>query len=284
MPIVNMDAMLKKALKEGYAVGAYNILDFTSLNATIMAAEETNAPVIIQTSPKTVKFWGLETVAGWFKLLAHKSPVPVALHLDHCKDIALIQACVDAGWTSVMIDASSFPFEKNMAMTAEVLAYATPRGVSVEAELGEIGGVEDDLVVQDEDAHLVDPQKAQRFCAELGLHCFAPAIGTAHGVYKGEPKIAFDRLAEVAQLTAMPLALHGGTGLSEAVFTRCIASGCAKVNISTQLKYGFIDSFVNYFNAHPAEYNPLTILDAQQKAIKAIVIENNTIFGSVGKA
>ena len=135
------------------------------------------------------------------KDLAEDSPVPVALHLDHCKEVEFIQQCIDAGWTSVMIDASSLPYEENLAMSAEVVRRASAKNVGVEAELGEIGGVEEDIIVAEEDAHLADPDKAIAFCEQVSLAVFAPAIGTAHGVYKGEPKIAFDRLEKIANAT-----------------------------------------------------------------------------------
>lgn len=284
MAIVNLDAMLKQARTDGYAVGAFNVLDYGSMKAVVRAAEAMGSPVIVQTSAKTVLMWGCDTMVSWFRDIAGDSRVPVAMHLDHCKDLGLIRSCIDAGWTSVMIDASSKPFEENLALSKQVVEMAAPRGVSVEAELGEIGGVEDDIAVADEDAHLVDPEKAKRFCEQLDLHCFAPAIGTAHGVYKGEPRLAFDRLETVAAQTGVPIALHGGTGLSEDVFRRCIALGACKVNISTQLKHAFHDSFVQYHAANPTEYNPLKVIEAQMKAIDDAVREDIEIFGSCGKS
>ncbi|MBN1998968.1 class II fructose-bisphosphate aldolase [candidate division KSB1 bacterium] len=284
MALVNMVRMLHYARKEGYAVGAFNILDYNSFKAVVVAAEELEAPVIVQTSVKTVVFWGYEVIFNWYLDIAEPVGVPVAMHLDHCKDPDIIKKCIDAGWTSVMIDASSEPFEENMAVTRQVLEMAQPAGVSVEAELGEIGGVEDDIAVDEENAFLADPEKALYFCRKLPVDCFAPAIGTAHGLYKGEPKIAFDNLERIAAGTSIPLALHGGTGLSDDVFKRCIALGCAKVNISTQLKYSFIDAFVRYFQQNSKEYNPLKVLDAQFKDMKKMVQEKIRLFGSAGKA
>ena len=284
MPLENMTGMLNRAKELKYAVGAFNILDYNSMKAVVNAAEEVRAPVIVQTSAKTVKLWGCKTMVTWFKELSSLSKIPIAMHLDHCKDLDLIRECIDAGWTSVMIDASSKPFEENMSLTKQVVEMARPKNVSVEAELGEIGGVEDDISVKDEDAHLADPDKAEIFCGKVKIECFAPAIGTAHGVYKGEPKIAFDRIDEISRRTNIPLALHGGTGLSNEVFKKCISLGCAKVNISTQLKYAFIDSFVEYYNAHNTEYNPLKEISEQYEKLKALVKENMKLFGSAGKA
>ncbi len=284
MPLENMRLMLKKAAEQKYGVGAFNILDYTSTKAVVSAAEQLNAPVIIQTSAKTVIFWGTNTIMNWVKELAGHSNIPVALHLDHCKDPGLIDDCINAGWTSVMIDASSKPFEENLALSRRVINMARPKNISVEVELGAIVGVEDDIHVKEQDSHLVNVEQALEMCSALRPDCFAPAIGTAHGIYKGEPKIAYDLLEEISSQTDIPLALHGGTGLSNEVFKKCIALGCSKVNISTQLKYAFIDGAVNYHNEHNTEYNPLKVIESQSKALEAVVIENIKIFGSDGKA
>jgi ketose-bisphosphate aldolase len=284
MPFENMNVMLGKAKDAGYAVGAFNILDYNSTKAVILAAEETNAPVIIQTSAKTVIYWGTSAIITWIKHLAGSSSVPIALHLDHCKDLDLIRKCIDSGWTSVMIDASSKPFDENISLSRQVVKLARPKNVTVEAELGAIVGVEDDIHVKHQDAHLADPEQAIEFCVKVEPDCFAPAIGTAHGVYKGEPKIAYDLLEEIAAKVAAPLALHGGTGLADDVFKKCISLGCAKVNISTQLKYAFIDGFVDYHNANNTEYNPLKVIDAQFDALKKGIVEKINLFGSSGKA
>jgi ketose-bisphosphate aldolase len=284
MPLENMKAMLGKAAEEGYAVGAFNILDYNSTKAVVHAAEQANAPVIIQTSAKTVIFWGAEAIITWIRQLAGPLKVPIAVHLDHCKDLDLIKECIEAGWTSVMIDASSKPFEENLSLSRQVVEMARPKDITVEAELGAIVGVEDDIHVKEQDAHLADPQQAIRFCKEIKPDCFAPAIGTAHGVYKGEPKIAYDLLEEIAAKTGVPIALHGGTGLADEVFKKCISLGCAKVNISTQLKYAFIDGFVDYYNANNTQYNPLKVIEAQFNKLTPGIIEKIKLFGSAGKA
>ncbi|MDP8242530.1 MAG: class II fructose-bisphosphate aldolase [Candidatus Hinthialibacter antarcticus] len=283
MPLISMKPMLAVAREEGYAVGAFNAVDYLSCKAVIQAAEKLNAPVIIQTSVKTVKFWGHSAVVSWMKNLAEHSPIPVALHLDHCKDVGFIQQCIDAGWTSVMIDASSLPYEENLAMTEEVVRRASAKNIGVEAELGEIGGVEEDIIVAEEDAHLADPDKAIAFCEKVSLAVFAPAIGTAHGVYKGKPKIAFDRLEKISSATPTPLALHGGTGLSDEVFKRCISLGCSKVNISTELKHVFIESFVD-FHLQNKIFEPLKPLDAQLDAIESAMAAHIVRFGGEGRA
>jgi len=283
MALVSMKPMLASARKGGYAVGAFNVVDYASMKAVVRAAEELNAPVIVQLSVKTIIYWGYETLAGWMRELAGDAPIPVALHVDHCKDPDVIKRCIEAGWTSVMIDASALPFEKNLDLSRRVVDMALPAGVGVEAELGEIGGVEEDLAVNEEDAHLADPKKALAFCEQLDLAAFAPAIGTAHGMYKGEPKIAFDRLEEIYRHTETPLALHGGTGLPDDIIQRCIELGCAKINISTQLKYAFIDGFVDYHRDNPRDYEPLKVLDAQFQRIESLIAEKIRQFGGAGK-
>jgi len=284
MPLENMKAMLAKAAAGKYAVGAFNILDYNSTKAVVQAAAELNAPVIIQTSAKTVHFWGSRAIVDWVCELAGDAKVPVALHLDHCKDLNLIGECIEAGWTSVMIDASARPYEENLSLSRQVVGMARPKRITVEAELGAIVGVEDDIHVKEQDAHLADPTQAIEFCAKVEPDCFAPAIGTAHGVYKGVPKIAYNVLERVATDTQVPIALHGGTGLSDEVFRKCIALGCAKVNISTQIKYAFIDGFVGYHTAHATQYDPLKVIRAQFDQMKKGVVENIKLFGSAGKA
>ncbi|MEA2064310.1 MAG: class II fructose-bisphosphate aldolase [Gemmatimonadota bacterium] len=283
MALESMTGMLNKARAGKYAVGAFNILDYNSLKAVIRAAEETDSPVVVQTSVKTVKFWTGAATFSWIKELAQDSKVPVALHLDHCQDIEVIKECIGLGWTSVMIDASSRPFEENLSLTRKVVEMARPHKVSVEAELGEIGGVEDDIKVAEQDAFLADPEKAEIFCRELALDCFAPAIGTAHGLYKGEPEIDFDRLKTISEITGMPLALHGGTGLSDEVFRKSISLGCAKINISTQLKHTLIDSSLAYLSANPVEYNPLKVFEAQYNELKSDITAKIKLFGSAGQ-
>ncbi len=283
MPLVTMTEMLRIARGGGYAVGAFNIVDYSSTRAVVRVAEQLKSPIIVQTSVKTVDFWGTGAIVSWMKGIAADSPVPVALHLDHCRDVDYVKRCIDAGWSSVMIDASAKPFEENLAATREVLSHAGPAGVSVEAEMGRIVGVEDDIFVESRDAHLADVEEAVAFCTGLDLAAFAPAIGTAHGIYKGEPKIAFDNLEQIALGTGIPIALHGGTGLDDEVFRKAISLGCAKVNISTAIKYAFIDGFVDYHNEH-RQYEPLKPLDAQYESVARVVTRNIKLFGSEGKA
>jgi len=283
MGLATMTEMLEEAQAGRYAVGAFNIVDYGSARVAVEAAEALKAPMIVQVSVKTAKFWGVATIMAWMKEMASRSPVPVALHLDHCKEVDFIKQCLDAGWTSVMIDASAKPFAENLAATREVVEMARRTGASVEAEMGRIVGVEDDLFVKHEDSSLADPREAVQFCKGLGLAAFAPAIGTAHGIYKGEPKIAFDRLEVIARQSGVPIALHGGTGLADDVFRKAIALGCAKVNISTAIKYAFIDGFVDYHAAHK-EYEPLKPIGAQLEKVREVITTSIRLFGGEGRA
>jgi ketose-bisphosphate aldolase len=270
MPLVNMKPLLRDAMDNGYAVAAFNLVDYGTTKAMVEAAEALNAPVICQTSTKTIQYWSHREIVSWVRTVAEDSPVPVVLHLDHCKDLEMIEACAKAGRTSIMIDASEFPFEQNLEMSTRVRAIAEKYGVGMEAELGQIMGVEDDMVVDESESVLTDPEDARTFCDALDLSAFACAVGTAHGFYHGEPKVDFDRIAAINGLTRTPMALHGGTGLSDEVFRKAIERGSAKINISTNLKHVFVESFVNYHHEKPKDFEPLRLIDAQYQACKTL--------------
>ncbi len=274
--------MLAAARAEGWAVAAFNPVDYASARAIVRAADALAAPVILQTSAKTVRYHGAAVFAGWMRELGATTASPVALHLDHGKEIPMIEACLRAGWTDVMIDASEKPFAENLAITRSVVELARAHGAGVEAEIGEIGGVEED--VTGDAAHHADVDQSLAFCREVRLAVFAPAIGTAHGFYASEPRIAWDVLERIGAGTHTPLALHGGTGLSDEVIQRCIRLGCAKINISTNLKHVFIDSFCEHRRLHPDDHEPLRVLAAQAAAMEALVREKITQFGGAGKA
>ncbi|WP_283773336.1 class II fructose-bisphosphate aldolase [Altererythrobacter sp. KTW20L] len=283
MPLVNMKPLLRHAMDNHYAVAAFNLVDYSSTKAMVKAAEELNAPVICQTSSKTIKYFSHKEIVSWVRTVAEDSPVPVVLHLDHCHDFDMIEECAKSGWTSIMIDASEFPFEENLARSKKVRDIAERYGVGMEAELGQIMGVEDDMVVDEADSVLTDPEDAKRFCDALDLSAFACAVGTAHGFYKGEPVVDFERIAAINALTRTPMALHGGTGLSDETFAMAIARGAAKINISTNLKHVFVQSFVDYHTANPKDYEPLRVLDAQYQAIKTMFHGFIEKFGGTGQ-
>ena len=284
MPLVNMKPLLRDAMDNHYAVAAFNLVDYGTTKAMVRAAEELNAPVICQTSTKTIQYWSHKEIVSWVRTIAEDSPVPVVLHLDHCKDLAMIEACAKAGWTSIMIDASHLPFEENLEQSKRVREIAEKYGVGMEAELGQIMGVEDDMHVAEDDSVLTDPEDAKRFCDALDLSAFACAVGTAHGFYHGEPKVDFDRNAKINSLTPTPMALHGGTGLSDEVFRKALERGAGKINISTNLKHEFVESFVDYHTANPKDFEPLRLIDAQYQACKALFAGFIEKFGGKDRA
>lgn len=285
MPFVSMHEMLADARRRRYAVGAFNITDLPTLTAVADAAAELRSPVIVQTSASsTVKLYGPKLCLAMVKAEAERLPVPVAIHLDHCTDLDMLRACLDAGYTSVMVDASSKPFEENVRITRQVVEWAKPTGASVEGELGGIPGVEDDIFLKDSDAFLADFDQAVQFAEQTGVDAFAAAIGTAHGLYKGEPKLAFDLFDRIAKAVRPPLVLHGGTGLSEEVFHRFIDMGAAKINVSTQLKHGVIDSTKAWLDQNPGKYDPIKLVKAQKAALVEDVKRFMRQFRSDGKA
>jgi ketose-bisphosphate aldolase len=283
MPVCPMQEILKDAFARRYGVGAFNIVNDLTMEAVLAAAAETRSPVIVQVSVKTVKVMGARLIRLMFEEMAARVPVPATLHLDHCPDRKVIEECVAAGWNSVLFDASKLTYEDNMAQTKEVVALAHRSGVAVEGELEAVKGVEDG-VGSEEGGAVVALDKAVAFIRETGVDSFAPAIGTAHGMYKGVPKINFKRVAEIVAAEPIPLVVHGGTGLSAETFRELIRLGAPKVNISTQLKITMADGFREYLAEKPTEYDPLKLLGAVKKKVTAQVVEFMRIFGSEGKA
>jgi fructose-bisphosphate aldolase class II len=278
-----MQEILQDAFKRRYAVGAFNIVNDLTMQAVLAGAAEIQSPVIIQVSVKTVKQMGARLIKLMFEEMANHVPVPATLHLDHCPDRKVIEECIGAGWNSVLFDASKLSYEDNMAQTKEVVSLAHLYGVAVEGELEAIKGVEDG-VGDEYGSAVVALDKALAFIRETGIDSFAPAIGTAHGVYKGEPKINFARVTEIIAAEPIPLVVHGGTGLSDEVFHELIRRGSAKINISTQLKITLADSLRQYLNERPTEYDPLKLLDAAKKSVQSMAVGFLRLFGSEGKA
>ncbi len=278
MSIVNAKEIMMGAAKEGWAVGAFNVTDLLQFEAVIDAAIEKKAPVIVQTSVKPSQFLGTNMMVAIYRTLAESAPVPVCLHLDHCTDIDYCKKCADAGYTNIMIDASKHSFEENIRQTKAVVDYAHSVGnISVEGELGTVGGVEDQIKVAEDEAQLANPQQAVEFVERTGVDIFAPAIGTAHGVYKVKnPKIDFERMATIHKMLngngiKTPLVVHGGTGLPDDYIVKLLEAGGAKFNVSTELKHTLIDAKWEYINAHRDEYEPgkldIFVRDATRKAV-----------------
>ena len=279
-----MRELLEDAKARKYAVGAFNITGLETLAAVIDAADELRSPVIIQASASsTVKYYGVDLLVAMVRQECRRTDVPVALHLDHCKDLELCKACVDGGFTSVMIDASSFPFGENVAMTKAIVDYAAGKSVSVEGELGGVPGVEDDIFLSEENAFLADFEQSQVFCKETGIDAFAAAIGTAHGLYKGTPKIEFELFDRITNVVDQLMVIHGGTGLSDETFRKLIELGATKINVSTQLKYSLFEATSAFLKPEPKP-NPMKLHQVQRDALKNTVKGFIEIFQSNGKA
>ncbi|MEL7565212.1 MAG: class II fructose-bisphosphate aldolase [Dehalobacterium sp.] len=278
--LCTMNDVLKDAKEKGYGVGAFNFHNQDILEAIIAAAEEVNAPVIAMITPPYIQNLGLEVVAVMGKALAGKAKVPVVLHFDHGNSFELAMKCLANGFSSVMFDGSKLPFEENMRITKQVADVCRAVGASLEGELGAIGGVEDGM--QGSSGNLVIPEEAQIFVEKTGVDVLAPSIGTAHGIYKSEPVLDYDRLAKVRALTDCYLALHGGSGLTEEQFKKMIAIGINKVNVGTELKLGWSNTAKKMMESGIME--PSKIRNQCLADVKEIVKGKIKIFGSENRA
>lgn len=284
MPLVTVKELLDQAEAGGYAVGAFNCNNMEIIQAIIMAAEAEKAPVIVQASQGAIKYAGLEYIVAMTKVAAEKASVPVALHLDHGTSFEQCMQCIRKGFTSVMIDGSKLPLEENIALTNRVLNVARAVGVSVEAELGKIGGTEDDISVDEWEANLTDPEEARIFVERTGVDSLAVAIGTAHGRYKGTPKLDFARLEKIRSLVKIPIVLHGSSGVPDEAIKEAIRLGVRKVNIDTNLREAFVAEVRKVLAENPQEIDPRKILGPAREAMSQVIREKIRVFGSAGKA
>jgi tagatose 1,6-diphosphate aldolase GatY/KbaY len=291
MSTVNARDLLFKATRERYAVGAFNVTSLVQMEAVVEAHVERKAPVIIQTSVAPTKLLGINVLVAIYHAIAESVPIPICLHLDHCTDVAYCKKAADAGYTNVMIDASKLPYEGNIQATKEVTEYCHKVGnISVEGELGTVSGVEDQVRVVESEAELCNPDQVLEFIERTGVDLLAPAIGTAHGVYKtADPKIDFERFKRIFEIVngkslRTPLVVHGGTGLPRPTVERLISYGGSKVNVSTELKHSMIDATYTYLTAHREEYDPGKVDQAVKEAIKKTVFNWIDWFGCTGKA
>lgn len=278
MSYVNMDGILNNARKNKVAVGAFNIVNYLTAKAVVEVAEALNQALILQTSVKTVKAFGINEMMGFLKPIVENAKVDVAIHLDHSTDVEFTKACIDGGWSSVMYDGSQLPLKENIKNTREIVAYAKPRNVTVEGELGAIVGVEDDIFVTEGDSAHAKPEDCRIYLDETEVDAFAPAIGTAHGVYKGEIKLDYDLFEEINGFSKCPLVLHGGTGLSDEMFHRLIALGAAKVNISTAIKIAYCQGMGNFMRQNPDKNDPLKLDAYTKEEVKKIVEKHMRFF------
>jgi fructose-bisphosphate aldolase, class II len=285
MPLVSMTEMLNKAKAEGYAVGQFNLNNLEFTQAILQAAEEEKSPVILGVSEGAARYMsGFKTVVKMVEGLMEdlKITVPVAIHLDHGSSFEKCKEAIDAGFTSVMIDASHHPFEENVETTSKVVEYAHSKGVSVEAELGTVGGQEDDVVA--EGVIYADPKECEELVKRTGIDCLAPALGSVHGPYKGEPKLGYPEMEAIGKATGLPLVLHGGTGIPTHDIQKSISLGTAKINVNTENQIASAKAVRETLAAKPNEYDPRKYMGPARDAIKATVIGKMREFGSSGRA
>ena len=285
MPLVSMTDMLKKAKSEGYAVGQFNINNLEFTQAILQAAQEEKSPVILGVSEGAGRYiGGFKTVVKIVEGLLedYKVTVPVAIHLDHGSSFDKCKEAIDAGFTSVMIDASHHPFEENITLTKQVVEYAHAKGISVEAELGMVGGQEDD--VQANGVIYADTEECEELVKQTGVDCLAPALGSVHGPYKGEPNLGFKEMEEISNGTGVPLVLHGGTGIPTKDIQKSISLGTAKINVNTENQIASAKCVREVLAANPNMYDPRKYLGPARDVIKETVMGKIREFGSAGKA
>ena len=282
MSVVATGQILNRAFRERYGVAAINVVNDLTLEAVLAAAEELRAPVIVQTSVKTVEQVGLDVLYSMWVEMTKAISVPVALHLDHCPQREMISACLAKGWNSVLFDASKLSVEENKRQCIEVVAEAKRYGALVEGEIEGFKRVED--IADDEEVEEQSLAVAVDFIKSTGVDVFAPAIGNAHGMYRATPKLDSQRVTDIVAATGIPVALHGGTGMTSEQFSDLIGRGCAKVNISTALKIALMRSGYDYMTEHPGQYDPPSIFRAQRAAVMEMAKDHMRMFGSEGKA
>lgn len=282
MPVVPTKQIVDAAFQGRYGVAAINVVNDLTMEAVLAAAEDLRSPLIVQTSVKTVKSLGADVVMAMWRAMTDRITVPVSLHLDHCPDRDVISLCLRKGWNSVLFDGSKLSVEENGRQCLEVVAEAKPFGALVEGEIEGFKRVEE--MADDEAGEAQSLESAVDFIRSTGVDVFAPAIGNAHGMYRATPKLDSQRVTDIVEATGIPVALHGGTGMTADQFTDLIGRGCAKVNISTALKIRFMQSGYDYMTEHPGTYDPPSLFDVQRAAVKEMAEEHIRMFGSEGKA
>jgi len=281
MSLVTMTEILIPARAKGYALGAFEVWDLASVQAVIRAAEELNQPVILQMGPQEIDYAGLESLSQLAIWHAVRARVPVAVHLDHGDSFERVMRCIHHGFTSVMLDVSHLPFAENVAATREVVRAAHSCGVTVEGELGRIGGEEAGIDVTNDDGHLTDPDQVEQYIRETGVDALAPAIGTVHGFYKGQPNIRFGLLEKIAEQTSVPLVLHGGSGTGDERIRKAISLGISKVNICTEFVVAFADAFVSQRSGQDFGYSVPRVFERPRQAATELIKQKIGLFGGI---
>lgn len=284
MPLVSMTELMQRAKAEKFAVGQFNMNNLEFTKAIMEAAIEERSPFIFGVSEGAIKYMGLDYVVAMARAAAEKSDIPVVLHLDHGSSFEVAMQCIRAGFTSVMFDGSHYPLEENIQKTKEVVRAAHALGVSVEGELGTIGGTEDDLTVADEDAKLAKPDEAIRFFEETGVDALAIAVGTAHGLYKGEVRIRYNIIEEVAKNISVPIVLHGGSGVPDDAIRKSIELGVGKINVNTENQVAMTEAIKKVLVEKPDTIDPRKYLKPAIEAMKEVVKGKMRLFGSSNKA
>jgi len=282
MELVTTKDILKKAQEGKYAVGAFNVENMEMVMAVISAAEEMNSPVIMQTTPSTVKYAGLDYFLANAKVAASRAKVPVVMHLDHGSSFELASEAFRAGYTSIMIDGSHSSFEDNIKISKAVVDMCKSSDIAVEAELGKVGGKEDDL--DGGDGGFTDPKEAKLFVEKTGVDSLAVAIGTAHGLYKGEPKLDLDRLSEIKEVVSIPLVLHGGSGIPDSKVQESIKRGICKVNYATELRIAFTKGVTKYLEENKDTIDPKKYNKSGMEEVKQFVKEKIKVCGCENRA
>ena len=281
MPLTTTVSMLRKAQEQGFAVGAFNVENMEMAQAIISAAEELGAPVILQTTPSTVRYAGTGMYAAMVAALAQEATVPVAMHLDHGDSFALCAQALRSGYTSVMIDGSKLPLEENIALTYKVSEMCAAVGVPVEGEIGRVGGKEDDL---ESDGGYTIPEEAVRFEKESGLFSMAVGVGTAHGFYKEKPQLNQELITTLRGMLQAPMVLHGASGLSDEDVKDCIRRGICKVNFATELRAAYTEGVKAVLAENPKTFDPKAYGKEARQRVKALVMERMLVCGCDGKA
>ncbi|GAA0438871.1 MAG: tagatose-bisphosphate aldolase subunit GatY [Bacillota bacterium] len=282
--VQNTEDMLRKARREGYAVPAFNIHNLETIQTVVETAQELKSPVILAATPGTMNYAGRAYIQAIAEVAAKQNDIPIALHLDHHETYESIVESLELGTKSVMIDGSHHTFKENIAISKQVVDTAHAYGATVEAELGKLVGQEDDLVVEAKDAAYTDPDTVAEFVEETGVDSLAVAIGTGHGLYETEPDLDFERLEKIKNLISIPIVLHGASGISKEDVQKCISLGCAKVNISTELKIPFSTGLRAHLMEHPNETDPRKYMGPAKARMKEAVKEKIAICMSAGKA
>lgn len=283
MALVTSKELLKDAQKNGYAVGAFNVENMEMVMAVLAAAEETKSPVIMQTTPGTVKYAGLDYYLANVRTAAERADVPVVMHLDHGNSFELAMQAYRTGYTSIMIDGSKKPFEENIALTRSVTDATHPGGIPVEGELGRVGGKEDDLDNGDVNPY-TDPQEAREFVERTNVDSLAVGVGTSHGIYKGTPKVNVELVTEIKKVVEVPLVLHGTSGVPDDQVRECVKRGMCKVNYATDLRIAFTKGVKAYMKENPDAFDPKKYAAWGMEEVKKYVMQKMEVVGSVGRA